>query len=185
LARAQVRLLCGWFCAHVGRGQLERKHFDAATIRLQSFSVVTVISRAAESAEQFRNELGWSNLTSPLQQMAQLDAAEDHLTHLFLKRMRLDYEVSQELMGMHLLDVALYRHIEALMAIRTSQYYAQPYAEANRRAGCTMACCENPCMHSTYSNPKLRSYDVGREKAGRLLGAVTQVRMVSMRGYIG
>jgi hypothetical protein len=134
-----------------------------------------VTSRAVESAEQFENELGWRNLTQPLHSISQLDTQQDHFTHRFLMRLMRDYEVAQELMGMNLWDVALYRHIETLMALRKQAYYAQAYAEANQRAGCTLPCCEHRCMHNSFANPHMRHYDVGQEKAGRLLGAVTQV----------
>jgi hypothetical protein len=138
-----------------------------------------VISRAVESAEQFENEFGWRNLTEPLQTISQLDVQEDHFTHRFLVRMMRDYEVSQELMGMNMWDVALYRHIDAMMAVRKSENYAQAYAEANQRAGCTLPCCEHMCMHNSFANPHMRRYDVGQEKAGRLLGAVTQVTIAA------
>ena len=138
-----------------------------------------MISRAVESAEQFENELGWRNLTGPLQTMSQLEVQEDHFTRRFLTRLMRDYEVSQELMGMNLLDVALYRHVEALMAVRKQTYYAQAFAEANQRAGCTLPCCEHMCMHNSFADPHMRNYDVGQEKAGRLLGAVTQVTIAA------
>jgi hypothetical protein len=58
----QVRLLCGWLCSRVARGQLERKHFDAATTRLQSFAV-RLRSRASDWKENTFTDLMYESST--------------------------------------------------------------------------------------------------------------------------
>jgi len=144
-----VRLLCGFDCKHVLRGQLARHHLEIAKSKLDRFSMVAIVERLEDTIEGMRKTFHWSNVTEVE------DSRPSNEESKFLERMQVDKDVEKEMFGMHLWDNALYLHVNSLMEAEKAEAHQHMYSIANEH--CEHRCCEYECAASVYMDTDLVS----------------------------